>query len=213
VRQAEIDAGKLPDFLPGTRELRESDWIIAELPEDLQDRRVELLGAAELQTIVDALNSGARVFIADFEDRLSPTWHNVVSGQMWLREAVLERSRTRRPTARAARSTGITRRWPCARAAGICREKHLLIDGEPAPGALVDFGLYFFHNAHDLDEQGSGPVLLAAQAREPPRGAPVDERVRIRGEPPRAAPIQRQGDCADRDRAGRVSRSTRSCMC
>jgi len=159
VRQAEIDAGRLPDFLPGTRELRESDWIITELPEDLQDRRVELLGAAELHTIVDALNSGARVYIADFEDRLSPTWANIVRGQMWLREAVL--GKLAYTTADGARRTLDRHHATLAvRPRGWhLPEKHLLIDGEPAPGALVDFGLYFFHNAHDLDEQGSGPYF------------------------------------------------------
>jgi malate synthase len=158
-RQAEIDAGKLPDFLPGTKELRESDWIITELPEDLQDRRVELLGAAELPTIVDALNSGARVYIADFEDRLSPTWTNVVTGQMLLREAVLgtlsytAEDGTRRTLARERATLAVRPRgWHLP-------EKHLIVDDEPAPAALVDFGLYIFHNAHDLVAQGSGPYF------------------------------------------------------
>jgi malate synthase len=134
VRQAEIDAGKLPDFLPGTRELRESDWIIAELPEDLQDRRVELLGAAELQTIVDALNSGARVFIADFEDRLSPTWHNVVSGQMWLREAVLGKlAYTATDGTRRTLDRHHATRWPCVRAAGISRRSTCWSMASPHP--------------------------------------------------------------------------------
>jgi malate synthase len=157
VRQAEIDAGNLPDFLPGTRELRESDWIITELPEDLQDRRVELLGAAELRTIVDAWNSGANVYIADFEDRLSPTWQNVVNGQVWLRQAVLgtlaytSEDGTRHTLERKHATLAVRPRgWHLP-------EKHLLVDGQPAPASLVDFGLYFFHNAHDLTEQGSGP--------------------------------------------------------
>ncbi|RAK65270.1 malate synthase A [Hymenobacter edaphi] len=157
-RRAEFATGRLPDFLPETAQLRESDWQVAPLPADLQDRRVEITGPTERKMVINALNSGARTFMADCEDSLAPTWPNVVQGQLNLRDAVrrsitLETpQRTYRLTERPAVLLVRPRGWHL-------NEKHLLIDGEEISGALFDFGLYFFHNAHELLARGTGPYF------------------------------------------------------
>lgn len=157
-RQAEFAAGRLPDFLPETLQLRESDWQVAPVPADLQDRRVEITGPTERKMVINALNSGARTFMADCEDSLAPTWTNVVQGQLNLRDAVrrsitLETpQRTYRLTERPAVLLVRPRGWHL-------NEKHLLVDGEEISGALFDFGLYFFHNAHELLARGTGPYF------------------------------------------------------
>jgi malate synthase len=161
-RQAELDRGALPDFLPGTRELREGDWRVAPTPADLQDRRVEITGPVDRKMVVNALNSGARVFMADFEDANSPTWQNNVDGQVNLFDAVrrtieLEQNGKRYelgddPAVLVVRPRG----WHLP-------EKHVLVDGEPVSGSLFDFGLYAFHNAAELLERGTGPYFYLAK--------------------------------------------------
>lgn len=158
-RQRRLDAGERPDFLPETREIRESDWQVAPCPPDLQDRRVEITGPVDRKMIINALNSGARVFMADFEDSTSPTWANVMEGQVNLMDAVRGTisltnpdGRTYRLNERVATLFVRPRGWHLP-------EAHILIDGRPASGSLVDFGLYFFHNAHALLEKGSGPYF------------------------------------------------------
>jgi malate synthase len=157
-RQRRIDEGYMPDFLPETRELRESEWRVCEVPADLADRRVEITGPTDRKMIINALNSGARVFMADCEDSLSPTWHNIVQGQVNLRDAV---NRTIEVDAggkhyalneRTATLVVRPRGWHL-------KEKHILVDGVAVPGALVDFGLYLYHNAAELKKRGTGPYF------------------------------------------------------
>ena len=161
-RQTELDAGALPDFLPETREVREGDWRVAPAPADLQDRRVEITGPVDRKMIINALNSGARVFMADFEDANSPTWRNVVDGQVNLIDAV-ERTIE-------LDSNGKTYKLADDPAVLVVRprgwhlpEKHALVDGEPVSGSLFDFGLYVFHNGARLLERGSGPYFYLAK--------------------------------------------------
>lgn len=158
-RQAEIDAGALPDFLPETREIRESDWKVAPVPQDLLDRRVEITGPTERKMVINALNSGARVFMSDCEDSLCPTWDNVIQGQANLYDAVRRRIEFVSPEGKEYRLNERTavllvrpRGWHLV-------EKHWLLDGKPVPGAFVDFGLYLFHNAAELKRRGTGPYF------------------------------------------------------
>ncbi len=159
-RQKRLDAGEKPDFLPETRRIRESDWTVASIPDDLRDRRVEITGPAERKMIINALNSGASVFMADFEDANTPTWANMVSGQANLMDAV------RRTITYVDPSTGKSYRLNERTAVLLVRprgwhleERHLLVDGESMSGSLFDFGLYFFHNAKELLASGTGPYF------------------------------------------------------
>jgi malate synthase len=148
----------MPDFLVETADTRASDWQVCEAPADLCDRRVEITGPTARKMIINALNSGANVFMADCEDSLTPTWHNVIAGQKNLRDAVSRKitleAKGKRYSLNRDTATLIVRPrgWHLL-------EKHLLIDGAPVPAALVDFGLYLFHNASALREQGTGPYF------------------------------------------------------
>ena len=155
-RQARFDAGELPDFLAATREVRESQWKVAEQPRDLLDRRVEITGPTDRKMVINALNSGASTFMADLEDANCPTWDNMVSGQANLMDAVrrtiaLEQGgKSYRLNERTAVLIPRPRGWHLD-------EKHVTLDGQPVSGALFDFGLNFFHNAKELLARGSGP--------------------------------------------------------
>jgi malate synthase len=162
-RQAAIDAGERPDFLAGTREVRESDWVVAPAPADFDDRRVEITGPAEAKMMINALNSGARVFMADLEDALSPTWANVVGGQAALIDAVRgtlafesPEGKSYRLGERVAQLVVRPRGWHLV-------ESHLLVDGSPVSASLFDAGLYLFHNAAERVARGSGPYLYLAK--------------------------------------------------
>ncbi|ROR32402.1 malate synthase A [Inmirania thermothiophila] len=156
--QAEIEAGRLPDFLEETRAVRESAWRVAPAPADLEDRRVEITGPVERRMMINALNSGAKVFMADFEDALSPTWANVMDGQVNLRDAV--RRTIRLETAQKVYELKDETATLVVRPRGWhLPEKHVLVDGEPVSASLFDFGLYFFHNARELVARGSGPYF------------------------------------------------------
>src|SRR5436853_4940112 len=158
-RQAEIDAGKMPDFLPETEHIRTSDWTISPVPADLQDRRVEITGLSERKMIINALNSGAKVFMADFEDALSPTWENIVQGQLNLRDTV---KRTISFTSPEGKEYALNEKIATllVRPRGWhLPEKHVLIDGREISASLFDFGLYFFHNVKTLLEKGTGPYF------------------------------------------------------
>ena len=157
--QRTIRNGSRPDFLPETREVRERSWAVAPAPADLDDRRVEITGPVERKMMINALNSGAKVFMADFEDALSPPWANVIAGQVNCIEAV-------RRTLEYASPEGKRYQLGEKLATLVVRprgwhleEKHLLIDGEPMSASLFDFGLYFFHNARELLDRGSGPYF------------------------------------------------------
>ncbi|MCH7909934.1 MAG: malate synthase A, partial [Candidatus Hydrogenedentes bacterium] len=158
-KQAELDAGTLPDFLEETREIRERDWKIGPILDDLQDRRVEITGPVQRKMIINALNSGAKMFMADLEDSNSPTWENVIEGQINLRDAVngtIEFTNPNGKEYRLAERTAVLlvrpRGWHLT-------EKHVLVDGQPISGGILDFGLYFFHNAKALIAKGSGPYF------------------------------------------------------
>ncbi|OLB53173.1 MAG: malate synthase A [Ktedonobacter sp. 13_2_20CM_2_56_8] len=158
-RQAEIDAGKMPDFLPETERIRQGSWTVAPIPDDLQDRRVEITGPAERKMTINALNSGAKVFMADFEDAHSPTWEGTIQGQINVRDAV---NRTISYTAPEGKQYSLQEKTATllVRPRGWhLPEKHVLIDGQPISGGIFDFGLYFFHNVKSLLERGTGPYF------------------------------------------------------
>ena len=159
-RQARFNAGELPDFLPETAHVRAGDWTVAPVPADLLDRRVEITGPVDRKMIINALNCGAKVFMADFEDATAPTWANVVEGQINLRDRW--QGRLTHVDAKSGKSyaMGPTPAVLKIRPRGWhLMERHLEVDGQAVAGALFDFGLYAFHNARATLEQGSGPYF------------------------------------------------------
>jgi malate synthase len=158
-RQREIDAGRFPDFWSETEDVRRSDWSAAAIPGDLQDRRVEITGPTDRKMIINALNSGANVYMADFEDANSPTWHNLLEGQVNLCDAVGGTISFTSPEGKQYRPNKTTATL-MVRPRGLhLPEKHAWLDGKPVPGGLFDFGIFFFHNAQKLLDQGSGPYF------------------------------------------------------
>jgi malate synthase len=159
-RQAEIDAGKLPDFLAETAHIRNGDWQIAPVPEDLQDRRVEITGpAGDRKMVINALNSGAKVFMADFEDANSPTWENTVQGQLNLRDAIRRSIDYVSPEGKSYQLHKNIATLVVRPRGWHLEEKHVLVDGAPVSGGLFDFALYVFHNTKQLLENGTGPYF------------------------------------------------------
>ena len=157
-RQAELDGGALPGFLTETRSIRDGEWRVAPAPADLRDRRCEITGPVERKMMINALNSGARVFMADFEDANSPTWTNVVEGQRNVSDAVRRTIALDTPEKSYRLNDEVAtlmirpRGWHLP-------ERHVLVDGEPVSASLFDFGLTFFSNASELLERGSGPYF------------------------------------------------------
>ncbi len=158
-RQRRIDDGEMPDFLPETAHVRDGDWRVAPPPPDFADRRVEITGPTDRKMVINALNSGARVFMADFEDANSPGWHNMVDGHLNLRDAIRRTIDFTSPEGKeyslndeVATLLVRPRGWHLS-------DRHLLVDDEPTSGSLMDFGLYFFHNAAELLARGSGPYF------------------------------------------------------
>ena len=158
-RQAEIDAGKMPDFLPETEHIRASDWTIAPVPADLQDRRVEITGPVERKMVINALNSGAKVFMADFEDSFAPTWEGAIQGQINVRDAVNRTITFSNPDGKQYTLNEKTATLLVRPRGWHLFEKHVIIDGKPISGGIFDFGLYFFHNAKTLIDKGTGPYF------------------------------------------------------
>ena len=158
-RQLRFDGGELPDFLAETREIREDDWTCAVVPDDIQDRRVEITGPVDRKMIINALNSGANVFMADFEDANTPLWTNNVQGQLNLRDAIRRRIDYVSPEGKSYRLAERTATLFVRPRGWHLPEKHVIIDGEPIAGAIFDFALYFFHNARELVARGSGPYF------------------------------------------------------
>jgi len=159
VVQQEIDKGKMPDFLAETASIRKADWRVAPIPKDLQDRRVEITGPVDRKMIINALNSGASVFMADFEDSNSPTWQNNIEGQFNLRDAIrgtitFESPEGKKYQLNEKRATLFVRPrgWHLD-------EKHFPVNGKPISASLFDFGLFFFHNAKELLRRGTGPYF------------------------------------------------------
>jgi len=158
-RQAELDAGAHLDFLPGTHAIREADWTVAPTPADFDDRRVEITGPAEPKMMINALNSGARVFMADLEDALSPTWANVIGGQAALMDAVRGTLAFDSPDGKAYRVGDRPAQLVVRPRGWHLVESHVLVDGTPISASLFDAGLYLFHNAAERIARGSGPYL------------------------------------------------------
>ena len=158
-RQAELDQGVKPDFLADTEVVRNGNWKIAPVPADLQDRRVEITGPVDRKMIINALNSGVKVFMADFEDSNSPTWDNNINGQINLRDAIngtisFTNTNGKHYSLNEKTATLMVRPrgWHLV-------EKHVCIDGEPISASIFDFGLYFYHNAANLMKNGTGPYF------------------------------------------------------
>jgi malate synthase len=158
-RQAELDKGDTLGFLPETAEVRSGEWSVAGAPADLNDRRVEITGPCDRKMVINALNSGAKVFMADLEDASSPTWHNVVDGQRNLYDAVRRTITFQNPDGREYQLNEETATLLVRPRGWHLPERHVEVDGEPISGSLFDFGLYVFHNAKELLERGTGPYF------------------------------------------------------
>ena len=157
-RQKEFDAGKLPDFLPETKNIRDAQWRVAPQPKDLLERRVEITGPTDRKMVINALNSGASTFMADFEDANCPTWHNMIDGQINLRDAVRRTIGFEQGGKRYKQNDTTAVLIPRPRGWHL-DEKHVQVDGESVSGSLFDFALFFFHNAKELLARGSGPYF------------------------------------------------------
>ena len=158
--QARIDAGENPGFRPETQAVRDGDWTVAGTPADLADRRVEITGPVDRKMVINALNSGASCFMADFEDSAAPTWDVMVTGQVNLRDAVSRTIALTDPRTGKSYALGDETATLIVRPRGWhLEEAHVLVDGRPASASLVDFGLFFFHNAARLMARGSGPYF------------------------------------------------------
>ncbi|MFZ0390718.1 MAG: malate synthase A [Calditrichia bacterium] len=158
-RQQEIDRGKFPEFLEATHPIRQAEWSVAEIPADLQDRRVEITGPVDRKMIINALNSGANVFMADFEDATSPVWDNVVEGQINLRDAVRGTIEFTNPDGKQYKLEKKTATLMVRPRGWHLDEKHVLFNEKPVSASLFDFGIFFFHNATRLLKNGSGPYF------------------------------------------------------
>jgi len=158
-RQTEFDAGKLPDFLPETRSIRESEWTVGPIPADLQNRRVEITGPTDRKMVINALNCGANVFMADFEDSNAPTWSNMIEGQINLRDAVRRSITFQSPEGKQYQLNSRTATLLVRPRGWHLMEHHLLVDGEPVSGAIFDFALYVFHNAKEAIARNTGPYF------------------------------------------------------
>jgi malate synthase len=158
--QTKLDAGWKPDFLPETKKIRDADWSVAALPKDLLDQRIEITGPVDRKMVVNALNSGASVYMADFEDASTPSWRNLVEGQINLKDAIAGTIDFTDPASgkayKLAANTAVLKVRPRG---WHLPENHVLVDGETMTGALFDFGLFFFHNAKPLLAKGSGPYF------------------------------------------------------
>ncbi|KAF0706944.1 hypothetical protein DYB37_002525 [Aphanomyces astaci] len=159
-RQVALDAGHFPTFLPETKYIRDGAWKVASIPHDLQDRRVEITGPVDRKMVINGLNSGAKCYMADFEDSTSPTWRTLVQGQVNLRDAV------RHTISYTQAGTGKTYSLHEHLATLLVRprgwhldEAHVTVNDEIMAGSLFDFGLYFYHNVHELVQRGSGPYF------------------------------------------------------
>src|SRR5690606_12422847 len=158
-RQQAWDAGELPDFDPATADIRTADWKVDPIPEVLQDRRVEITGPVDRKMVINALNAGARVFMADFEDSCAPTWDALLQGQVNLRDAVAGCIGYTAPDGREYRLRGDSTVLMVRPRGWHLDEKHALLDGRPVSASLFDLGLFAFHNAKALHAKGRGPFF------------------------------------------------------
>jgi malate synthase len=158
-RQRELDAGAFPDFLTSTADVRAAEWRVAPIVPDLTDRRVEITGPVDRKMVINALNSGAQVYMADFEDSHSPTWRGTIEGQINLRDAVARTIEFRSPEGKQYALQPKTATLMVRPRGWHLVERHVTVDGQPISGSLFDFGLFFFHNARALIANGSGPYF------------------------------------------------------
>ena len=159
LRQSRTDEGELPTLDPETAYIRETDWLVAPIPDDIQDRRVEITGPPDRKMVINALNSGANVFMADFEDSMSPTWKNALQGQRNLKAAVNKTISYEHPT-KGLYELNDTTAVLFVRPRGLhLEEEHFLVDGLPIPASLFDFGLYMYHNAKTLIMNSTAPYF------------------------------------------------------
>lgn len=158
-RQAEFDTGKLPDFLPETRSIRDSEWSVGPIPSDLQDRRVEITGPTDRKMVINALNCGANVFMADFEDSNAPTWSNMIEGQINLRDAMRRSITFQSPEGKQYQLNPQTATLLVRPRGWHLMEHHMHIDDAPVSGAIFDFALYVFHNAKESLARNTGPYF------------------------------------------------------
>ena len=159
MKQEEINSGKMPDFPEETKTIRESDWKVAEIPEDLKDRRVEITGPVDRKMIINAMNSGANVFMADFEDSNSPTWDNNIEGQINLKDAVNKNISFTNPSGKIYKLNDKTAVLMVRPRGWHLEEKNVLLNDENFSASIFDFGLYFFHNSKKLIDNGTGPYF------------------------------------------------------
>src|SRR5688572_1908572 len=157
-RQRQFDAGTLPEFLPETKKIRDAEWQVAPQPKDMLDRRVEITGPTDRKMVINALNCGAATFMADFEDANCPTWHNMIDGQLNLRDAV-RRTITFHQGGKHYKLNDKTAVLIPRPRGWHLEEKHVTVDGKPVSGSIFDFALFFFHNAKELLSRGSGPYF------------------------------------------------------
>lgn len=161
--QESINQGIYPTFLNSTEHIRSAEWQVAQTPPDLQNRRVEITGPTDRKMVINALNSGANIFMADFEDANCPTWDNLVSGQVNLFDAVRRKIKFDSPDGKEYRLNDQVAVLLVRPRGWHLPERHVLVDGKPMSGALFDFGLYFFHNARELLQRDSGPYFYLAK--------------------------------------------------
>lgn len=158
-RWVALKAGVLPDFLPETAHIRGGDWQVAPIPADFANRRTEITGPTDRRMVINALNSGANVFMSDFEDANAPSWENIVQGQINLRDAIRRTISFTNPDGRVYQLKEQTATLAVRVRGWHLNEKHVLLDGQPISGSIFDFGLYLFHNARELLARGSGPYF------------------------------------------------------
>lgn len=158
-RQKQLDAGVMPDFLPETAEIRQKEWQVAPTPANLQDRRVEITGPVDRKMVINALNCGAKVFMADFEDAQSPTWDGLISGQINVRDAINGNITFASPEGKQYTLNSNIAQMLVRPRGWHLPEKHVLLEGKPISGSLFDFGLCFFHNAKTQVTKGTGPYF------------------------------------------------------
>ena len=159
VRQAEIDSGTMPDFLTETESIRQGDWKIASIPDDLLDRRVEITGPVDRKMIINALNSDVKVFMADFEDSNSPTWDNIINGQINLRDAIKGTISFKNLNGKHYQLNDETATLMVRPRGWHLNEKNVTVTSEPISASIFDFALYFFHNVNALIASGTGPYF------------------------------------------------------
>ena len=205
-RAKRLDAGELPDFLPETKAIRDDPtWKVAPAPADLQDRRAEITGPVDRKMIINALNSGAKVFMSDFEDSNTPTWDNTIQGQINLRDAVRRHDlASRAPTASTTRSTTRPRTLLVRPRGWHLLEKHVLRRRRAGLGGIFDFALYLFHNAKELLARGTGPYFYLPKIESHLEARLWNDVIRHGAGRARRAAGHDQGDGADRDDPRRV---------